>query len=296
MPIHKLKDVKGLNFTKGKIKIILAMLIWGTIGIFVRLINLSSVEIAFARAFIGSLFLFILGILKGGILKINDFKKNLFLLIISGGIIGVNWIFLFQGYKYTTISNATLSYYFAPIFIAIFSSIILKEKLNLRKILCILGALVGLFLILKNGDITDTSYNHIKGILYGLSGAVLYAIVVILNKQIKGIPTFNVTLIQLFMAGIVLLPFVFPENNLHTLDMKSILILSILGIIHTGIAYLLYFSGIKDVEGQSIAILSYIDPIFAVIISSVILEETMGILQIIGGVLILGSTYLSERI
>lgn len=296
MPIHKLKDVKGLNFTKGKIKIILAMLIWGTIGIFVRLINLSSVEIAFARAFIGSLFLFILGILKGGILKINDFKKNLFLLIISGGIIGVNWIFLFQGYKYTTISNATLSYYFAPIFIAIFSSIILKEKLNLRKILCILGALVGLFLILKNGDTTDTSYNHIKGILYGLSGAVLYAIVVILNKQIKGIPTFNVTLIQLFMAGIVLLPFVFPENNLHTLDMKSILILSILGIIHTGIAYLLYFSGIKDVEGQSIAILSYIDPIFAVIISSVILEETMGILQIIGGVLILGSTYLSERI
>lgn len=296
MPIHKLKDVKGLNFTKGKIKIILAMLIWGTIGVFVRLINLSSVEIAFARAFIGSLFLFILGILKGGILKINDFKKNLFLLIISGGIIGVNWIFLFQGYKYTTISNATLSYYFAPIFIAIFSSIILKEKLNLRKILCILGALVGLFLILKNGDTTDTSYNHIKGILYGLSGAVLYAIVVILNKQIKGIPTFNVTLIQLFMAGIVLLPFVFPENNLHTLDMKSILILSILGIIHTGIAYLLYFSGIKDVEGQSIAILSYIDPIFAVIISSVILEETMGILQIIGGVLILGSTYLSERI
>lgn len=296
MPIHKLKDVKGLNFTKGKIKIILAMLIWGTIGVFVRLINLSSVEIAFARAFIGSLFLFILGILKGGRLKINDFKKNLFLLIISGGIIGVNWIFLFQGYKYTTISNATLSYYFAPIFIAIFSSIILKEKLNLRKILCILGALVGLFLILKNGDITDTSYNHIKGILYGLSGAVLYAIVVILNKQIKGIPTFNVTLIQLFMAGIVLLPFIFPENNLHTLDMKSILILSILGIIHTGIAYLLYFSGIKDVEGQSIAILSYIDPIFAVIISSVILEETMGILQIIGGVLILGSTYLSERI
>lgn len=296
MPIHKLKDVKGLNFTKGKIKIILAMLIWGTIGVFVRLINLSSVEIAFARAFIGSLFLFILGILKGGRLKINDFKKNLFLLIISGGIIGVNWIFLFQGYKYTTISNATLSYYFAPIFIAIFSSIILKEKLNLRKILCILGALVGLFLILKNGDTTDTSYNHIKGILYGLSGAVLYAIVVILNKQIKGIPTFNVTLIQLFMAGIVLLPFVFPENNLHTLDMKSILILSILGIIHTGIAYLLYFSGIKDVEGQSIAILSYIDPIFAVIISSVILEETMGILQIIGGVLILGSTYLSERI
>lgn len=284
-----------MYLTKEKVKIILAMLIWGTIGVFVRLINLSSVEIAFSRALIGSLFLLILGMFKGERLKGDNLKKNILVLIISGGIIGVNWILLFQGYKYTTISNATLSYYFAPVFIAILSSVILKEKLSLKKVLCIFGALLGLFLILRNGENASTSYNHVKGILYGLSGAVLYAIVVILNKQIKGIPTFNITLIQLFMAGLVLLPFIISNNNFYSLDIKSLVIILILGIVHTGFAYLLYFSAIKDVEGQSIAILSYIDPIFAVFISSMFLGESMGLYQILGGIFILGSTYLSEK-
>lgn len=244
------------------------------------------------------MFLFLLGILKGEKLTKVELKKNLPMLILSGAIIGVNWILLFQGYKYTTISNATLSYYLAPVFIAILSSFILKESLNTRKIICIFIALIGLFLILQTGEKSNiSSYNHVKGILYGLSGAVLYAIVVILNKYIKGIPTFTITLMQLFVAGMTLLPFVISQNtlSLKSVDMKTWIIMLLLGIIHTGIAYLLYFSAIKEVEGQSIAILSYIDPIFAVLISSVFLDEPMGALQILGGFLILGSTYLSER-
>lgn len=290
--------IQILNFTKEKIKIIIAMLIWGTIGVLVREINLASVEIAFFRALIGSVFLFILGIFKKERSTGIELKRNLYLLILSGAMIGVNWILLFQGYKYTTISNATLSYYTAPIFIAVFSSLVLKEKLSIRKIIYILISIIGLFLILQAGGTSNiSSYNNIKGILYGISGAVLYSIVVILNKHIKGIPAFTITLIQLFVAGMVLLPLVIGNDklNLGLVDTKSWIIMLLLGIVHTGIAYLLYFSAIKEVEGQSIAILSYIDPIFAVLISFVFLGEPMGTLQMLGGVLILGSTYFSER-
>lgn len=290
--------IEILSFTKEKIKIIIAMLIWGTIGVLVREINLASVEIAFFRALIGSVFLFILGIFKKERSTGIELKRNLYLLILSGAMIGVNWILLFQGYKFTTISNATLSYYTAPIFIAVFSSLVLKEKLSIRKIIYILISIIGLFLILQAGGTSNiSSYNNIKGILYGLSGAVLYSIVVILNKHIKGIPAFTITLIQLFVAGMVLLPLVIGNDklNLGLVDTKSWIIMLLLGIVHTGIAYLLYFSAIKEVEGQSIAILSYIDPIFAVLISFVFLGEPMGTLQMLGGVLILGSTYFSER-
>lgn len=290
--------IEILSFTKEKIKIIIAMLIWGTIGVLVREINLASAEIAFFRALIGSMFLLILGIFKKQRLTGIGLKRNLSLLILSGAIIGVNWILLFQGYKYTTISNATLSYYTAPIFIAVFSSLVLKEKLSIRKIIYILISIIGLFLILQAGGTSNiSSYNNIKGILYGISGAVLYSIVVILNKHIKGIPAFTITLIQLFVAGMVLLPLVIGNDklNLGLVDTKSWIIMLLLGIVHTGIAYLLYLSAIKEVEGQSIAILSYIDPIFAVLISFVFLGEPMGTLQMLGGVLILGSTYFSER-
>lgn len=287
-----------MNITKEKMKIIFAMLIWGTIGVFVRQISLNSMEIAFFRAIIGSGFIFFLGLLTGKKFDLKSLKKNLSILVLSGMIISINWIFLFQGYKYTTISNATLSYYFAPVFIAILSTLVLKEKLSTKKALCILGAMIGLFLILKSGDKSDiSSYNHAKGILYGLAGAVSYAIVIILNKFIKGLSSYDITLIQLFVAGIMLLPFIIGQNTLKlsTIDMKSWIVIIVLGTIHTGVAYLLYFSAIKDVDGQSIAVLSYIDPIFAVLISAMFLGESIGIPQILGGILILGSTYLSEN-
>lgn len=289
-----------MNVTKEKMKIIIAMLIWGTIGIFVREISLNSMEIAFLRAFIGSLSLFIFGVIMGEKLDISLLKKNLPILILSGATIGANWIFLFQGYKYTTISNATLSYYFAPVFIVILSSLVLKEKLSVKKMVYVVAALIGLFLILQSGESTDiSSYDHGKGILYGLGGAVLYAVIIMLNKHVKGGTGLNTTLIQLFVAAMVLLPFILGQSqsilNIKSMEIRSWVFLILLGIIHTGVAYLLYFSSISTVDGQSIAILSYIDPIFAVLISSLFLGENLGILQILGGILILGSTYLSEK-
>jgi RarD protein len=275
------------------------MLIFGSIGAFVRNIDLSSSEIAFLRAIIGSLFLVGVSFLVKQKVSLPEIKENLLLLIISGAAIGFNWILLFQAFKYTTISNATLSYYFAPIFVIILAPVILKEKLTAVKIGCVVTALVGLFLVVNVGGRSETGgYNHILGILYGLSAAVLYASVILMNKFIKRLSGFETTLIQLLAAALVLFPYVSLVDHLNfsSLSSKSVVFILVVGIIHTGIAYFLYFTSMKELKGQSIAVLSYIDPISAVIIAALFLGESMNLLQIIGGILILGSTLLSDRL
>lgn len=284
---------------KSKLKIISAMLIFGSIGIFVKNISLPSIEIAFFRAVIGSLFLLFSGLIMKKKISFKLIKENILLLILSGVALGFNWILLFQAYKYTTISNSTLSYYFAPVFVIILAPIILKEKLTITKILCVITAMVGLFLIVSVGSSSvQGTYNHLLGIMYGLSAAILYASVILMNKFIKNLSGFDSTLIQLTIAALVLLPTMIYQGNLNISNINSTtwLFIFIIGILHTGVAYLLYFSSIKEIKGQSIAILSYIDPISAVIMASLFLGETITFVKIIGGVLILGSTFLSERL
>jgi RarD protein len=283
---------------KNNFKIVSAMLIFGSIGIFVRNIDLASLEIAFLRATIGSIFIGIFGLLIKQKNSLQLIKENIVLLVISGIAMGLNWIFLFQAYKYTTISNATLSYYFAPVFVIVLSPIFLKEKLNKRKVICVIGAMVGLFIVL-NGDSSglDSSYNHIKGIVYGLLGAGLYASIILMNKFIKNLSGFETTLIQLTVSAFVLLPVILYQGNLNIVNItnKSWIFIILLGVVHTGIAYLLYFSSMKELKGQSIAILSYIDPISAVVFSSIFLGENMNLFKVVGGIFILGSTLLSEK-
>lgn len=281
-----------------RLKIIIAMIIWGTIGVFVREIELSSIEIAFFRALFGSLFLIMINLIRKDKIDKNILKANLIFLSLSGIGLGVNWIALFQAMKYTTISNAILSYYFAPVFIVIFSSILFKEKISIKNIICLIGAIIGLFLIMKTDDLeTINNFNHIKGILYGLVGAVIYAIIVILNKYIKGLSGFQTTLIQLSISAIVLIPVIFGQGsiNFNIMNMKTWILILTLGIVHTGIAYLLYFSSIKEVKSQSIAILSYLDPIVAILMSFLFLGESMNLVQVLGGLLILSTAYISEK-
>lgn len=285
------------KINKNKLKIIFAMMIWGTVGVFVKNIPLNSIEIAFYRSIIGAIFIIILSIAKKEKWDKEDLREDLKVLIPSGIALGAGWVLLFQGYKNTSISIATLSYYIAPVFIVILSIIVLKEKITLKKILCIIVAIIGLLLVLdiKNiGNIGDN--NHLLGISYSVLAAVFYAIVVILNKFIKKLTGFKVTIVQLLVSAIILLPLTIMNStrSLLSLDALSLGLLLFVGIVHTGIAYLLYFSSVKEIEGQSIAILSYMDPIFALLIAGLFLGEKMSIIQLFGGILILGSAYISE--
>jgi drug/metabolite transporter (DMT)-like permease len=282
---------------QGKYKMITAMLIFGSIGVFVKQVDFSSSEIAFLRGVIGSAVLVLISLIAKHKISFSSIKENLVLLLISGAAIGINWILLFESYRYTTVSNATLSYYFAPIFVMILAPFVLKEKLTFVKTLCILGAMAGLFLVVNiSAGSLQGSYNHSVGILYGLSAALLYASVILMNKFIKNLTGFETTLIQLMAAAIVLMPYVYFRDHMDFsgVNVKSIIFVFILGILHTGAAYFLYFTSVKELKGQSIAVLSYIDPVSAVIFAAIFLGESLTPLQLAGGILILGSAFLSE--
>lgn len=281
---------------KYKLGLIIAMLIWGSIGIFVRNIDFSSSQIALVRAIVGSIFLITFSILSKENLSKESIKSNLLVLTGCGICLGFNWIFLFQSYNYTTISTATICYYLAPIIVIFLSPFLLKEKLTIVKVLCIIAAMIGMLCIVGIDKSSIGIGNNTVGILYGLGAACFYAGVVILNKFLKDISGRDSSVVQLSIAAIFLLPYVFftDKISLAGISTQSVILLLVVGIVHTGIAYLIYFSVIQKLESQTIAIYSYVDPISAILMSSIILSEKMSLIQIIGGVLILGSTFVSE--
>lgn len=278
-------------------KVILAMLIWGSISIFVRNIKMSSLELAGFRALIGSMVLIVVGLVIGQPFQKAQIKKMLSLLVISGVAISINWIFLFQSYRYTTVPIATLSYYFAPVMVILLSPFILKEKLTLLKGICVIVAMVGMvFILLSNQEVSPNGYQHLLGIGYGLMAAALYAAVMLMNKFIRGLSGFESTIIQLLSAAVVLLGYIFffGEFALEEMNGFSWGLVAVLGVIHTGVAYLLFFSALPKLSSQSAALLSYVDPISAMVFSAVFLGEAMTVMQVFGGILVLGSTALCE--
>lgn len=280
-----------------KYKLILSMIIFGTIGIFVKFIPISSGIIASSRGIIGALFLLCFVTLKKQLISKKQIKSNFIILLISGILIGLNWIFLFESFNYISVGTATLCYYLAPFFTIILSSIFLKEKITIKKSICILTALFGMALI--SGIMQrEVSITNIKGIVYAIIAALMYSVVIILNKKMKNINIFEMTISQLFIAGIVMLQYslVIERVEISTIfNFNTIILLIVVGIIHTGISYALYFSSIKELKTQTVAIFSYIDPVVAIILSMTILGEKFNIFKIIGAILILGSAYISEK-
>jgi drug/metabolite transporter (DMT)-like permease len=282
----------------GKFKLIIAMLIYGSIGVFVKNISFSAVQIAFLRAFIGSGFLLSVSLIMGkaGSTKIGI--KELVIFVLSGAALGINWLFLFKAFEYTSVSTAILVYYLAPIIVIMLSPMVLKEKLTLFKLVCAFIAVVGLtMVVLSNCGLNELYSDGSLGILYALAAAFFYAGVILINKRFKSSNGFETTIIQLGASVLVLLPILIIEGGFHgvMVDMNSVIMITILGVLHTGIAYLLYFSSMKNLSAQTVALYCYIDPISAMVFSWMFLGESMKLNQIIGGILILGATYFIDR-
>lgn len=277
-----------------RLPLTISMAIFGTLAPFVRNISVSSGELALYRAVLASLLILTFLAATKQKIPFKNIRKEIPLLLASGMAMGFNWILLFEAYKYTTVSVATLSYYFAPVIVTVICPILFREKLSGKQILCFIMSTLGLVLITGIG--TVGSGNDLIGILFGLGAAALYATVVLLNKFIKNVDGIHRTLLQFLAAIIVLLPYVLLTGGitLDTLTGTGWVCLLIVGLIHTGVTYCMYFSSLKELPGQEAAILSYIDPLVAVLISVTVLGETMTLSQVIGGILILGFTLWNE--
>lgn len=275
--------------------LIISMTVFGTIGLFVRNIDLTSGEIALYRAVLAAILIGLFLLVTKQKIPFGKIKKEIPLLILSGVAMGFNWILLFEAYKYTTVSVATLSYYFAPVIVTLACPILFKEKMGAKQWICFIMSTIGIVLITGIGDLSQGT-SHIKGILFGLGAASLYATVILLNKFMKSVDGIHRTFMQFIAAIAVLIPYVLLTDgvNLGKLDSKGWVFLLIVGLVHTGITYCLYFSSLKELPGQKAAILSYIDPLVAVLVSVVILKESMTLMQVIGGLMILGFTLWNE--
>jgi len=283
------------RFFDPKLMLIFSMVIFGTIGLFVRNIAVSSGELALYRAVLAASLIACYLLATKQSIPFAEIKKELPLLLFSGIAMAFNWILLFQAYKYTTVSVATLSYYFAPVIVTVACPILFKEKMGAKQWICFAMSTLGIVLITGIGDLSAGS-NHLIGILFGLGAACLYATVILLNKFIKTVGGIHRTFLQFIAAIIVLVPYVSLTSgfNLGVLDARGWVFLLIVGLVHTGITYCLYFSSLKELPGQKAAILSYIDPLVAVLISVLVMNEAMSLMQVIGGLLILGFTLWNE--
>ena len=276
-----------------KVLMVIAMFIFGTLAPFVRNINVSSGEVALYRAVMAALLVGVFLLVTKQKLPIASIKKELLLLLLSGTAMGFNWILLFEAYKYTTVSVATLSYYFAPVIVMVVCPLMFKEKLTVKQITCFVMSTVGLVLITGTAGGGD---KDLLGIAFGVGAAILYATVVLINKFIKGVTGIHRTFVQFLSAIVVLVPYVFLTNGftIGGLTYVGWISLFVVGFVHTGITYCMYFSAMKELPGQKVAILSYIDPLIAVLVSVVWLNEALTLNQLIGGLLILGFTLWGE--
>ena len=304
-----------------------SMLIFGTIGIFRRYIPLSSGLLAFSRGLIGALFLGIFMECRGLLVKrqkagsgagsdgtkrpgrMQDSGISLqesqrktsartkLLLILSGALIGFNWILLFEAYNYTTVATATLCYYMQPTIVILLSPLFFKEHLTAKKLVCAILAVLGMFLVSGAAGQGFPQGNALLGILYGLGAAALYAAVVIMNKCIRNVDPYLKTILQLASASVCITPYLAATGRFShaALDRFSVLMLLIVGLVHTGIAYTLYFGSTDGLKAQTIALFSYIDPVSALFFSMIFLHEPMGAAGMAGAFLILGAAFAAER-
>lgn len=281
-------------FKDPRVAMAVSMAVFGTIGFFVRNISVSSGELALYRAMLAAALIGLYLLATKQKIPFSEIKNEVKLLLLSGAVMGVNWILFFQAFKYTTVSLATLSYYFAPVIVTVASTVLFREKLTGRQILCFIMSTLGLILI--TGTVGLSGGRDLIGVLFGIGAAFLYATVILLNKFIKNVDGIHRTLLQLLAVIVVLTPYVALTggSTLGSMDGKGWISLLVIGLVHTGVFYCVYFSAMKELPGQKTAILSYIDPLVAVIVSVVILGEPLTIMQAIGGLLILGFTLLNE--
>ena len=277
-----------------RLMLVTSMVIFGTLGPFVRNIPVASGELALYRAILAALLIAAFLIVTRQKIPFANIRREIPLLLASGVAMGINWILLFEAYRYTTVSAATLSYYFAPVIVTVVCPILFREKLTGRQLLCFFMSTLGLVLITGIGEMVGG--RDLIGILFGLGAAVFYATVVLLNKFIKKVEGIHRTFLQFLAAIVVLLPYVLLTGGVTLGNMGGIgwANLLVVGLIHTGVTYCLYFSSLKELPGQKAAILSYIDPLVAVLISVTVLGEHMTLWQVVGGLLILGFTLWNE--
>ncbi len=281
---------------KAKIELASAFLVWGSIGVFVKMIPLNSGVVAFDRSLVGMLFLLVVKLCMKKKIDFKGMKNSLWLLCINGALLGINWILLFESYNFTSVATSTICYNLGPMIVVMLSPIVFREKLTLVKVLCVLTALFGVVCV--SGALGESGIGErgLFGVALGLAAAVVYAITVIVNKQLDMVDPLDKAIIQFASSTVVMLVYSVFTTNVNELQfsVSTIILLIVVGVVHTGVAYTIYFKSLPNVTSQNVAIFAYIDPVVAVVLSALVLKEQLEFATIVGAVLVIASAIFSE--
>ena len=283
------------DINKSRLQLMFTMLLFGTIGTLTRYINMPSSIICLGRAFFGVITILILLTARREKPDSEAIKRNIWWLLLSSTLMCCNWICQFEAFKYTTIATSTLCYYMQPVFYILAGALVLKEKLTARKLVCVAVAFCGMILV--SGVLqTGLHISELKGVIFGISGGFFYAMVVLINKYMKDISPVNTTIVQMALVSLIMLPYSAATGAFSEADITAtgIVCLIVLGVLHTGIGYIIYFDAVNKLPTQTVGILSYIDPVEAVLLSAFFLREPISVYTVIGAVLILGAAAVSE--
>lgn len=285
------------NDRRSVIMIVASMLIFGTIGLFRRYIPCSSAFLAFIRGILGGLLLLVFTRIRKKDTGEKLPQQAMIWLAVSGAVIGINWMLLFEAYNHTTVAVATLCYYMQPTIVMLVSPLLFRERLTKRKAICAVIAVIGMVLVSGVIESGGAGTGNLKGVLLGLGAAACYASVIIMNKKITGVDAYRKTTIQLLCAGLVMVPYMLLTDGFGKTEFSAgtIALLVIVGIVHTGFAYVLYFGSMDGLKAQSIAMLSYIDPVTALLLSALVLREPLSAAGIVGAIMILFSAVFAEK-
>ncbi len=273
-------------------KYVTALLLFGSNGIVASFINMSSYEIVLLRTLLGSLFLLAIFLISKGKFTFYKGKKHFFYLAVSGIAMGTSWMLLYEAYTRIGVGISSLLYYCGPVIVMALSPLLFKEKLTIFKIIGFLSVLCGVFLV--NGNAVQGGGDPF-GILCSLLAAVMYAFMVIFNKKAASITGLENSMIQLIVSFFTVAVFVgIRQDFVMTIPADGILPILILGLLNTGAGCYFYFSSISSLPVQSVAICGYLEPLSAVLLSVLLLRETMLPVQFVGAALILGGAIFGE--
>lgn len=273
---------------------LIAVTIYGTIGFFLHFVNAQSEFVVFCRGLIGGLFIGLVMLISKQYPDLKSIKNNLLYIAISGIALGLNWLFLFAGYRYS-VAIASLLNYTAPIIVVIITAVFFRERLNKTQIMCIVFAFIGIACI--SGIFETSSTIDIHCIIYGLLAAVAFVFIVLCNRKIHDVKPLDKTITQLLFSAITVLPYVLINDSVpKQLDTVSIILLICLGVIHTGIAYIFYFNSIDTLQANKVAIFGYIEPVLTVLTGALVFHEKLSVFGIIGAILILTSALVNELV
>ncbi|MFJ2408211.1 DMT family transporter [Pseudomonas sp. NPDC087814] len=269
------------SIRRGSWEMVAAMLISGTIGWFVLVSGVPVVEVVFWRCVIGALTLLVVCWLLGYLrLDLLDYTK-LGLAMLSGVAIVGNWLLLFESYARASISISTAVYNVQPFMLVLLAAVFLGEKITVQKLAWLSVAFVGMLAIVTaHGDQSNTGDDYLVGVALAMGAALLYAIAALIIKRLKEVPPHLMALIQVTTGALLLAPLMQWHSLSASMDAWAALLT--LGVVHTGLMYVLLYGAIQKLPTAITGALSFIYPIAAIFVDWIAFGHRLGWLQWLG--------------